>query len=114
MQTFNIYRFISIANHRHKNVEQDNDAVATSLHQIRRENEVAIKLRKNLEHEMIVLEERKQASLLINTDSLILQDNCDRLTCSLLYTEVIQQFLNIVTLCRRFEIEYAFTYMISA
>ena len=34
-----------------------------SLQQIRRENEVAIKLRKNLEHEMVVLEERKAVSL---------------------------------------------------
>ena len=33
-----------------------------SLQQIRRENEVAVKLRKNLEHEMVVLEERKAVS----------------------------------------------------
>ena len=57
------FRFISISSHRHKSVEKDHDGVATSLHQIRRENEVAFKLRKNLEHEMIVLEERKQVGL---------------------------------------------------
>ncbi|XP_053409232.1 uncharacterized protein LOC123561373 isoform X4 [Mercenaria mercenaria] len=60
-----VERFMSIANHRNDNVQQDHDAVATSLHQIRRENEVAVKLRKNLEHEMIVLEERKQGTIKI-------------------------------------------------
>lgn len=36
-----------------------------SLNHIKRENEVALKLRKLLEHEMIVLEERKQGTIKI-------------------------------------------------
>lgn len=59
-----LFRFISVANHRYGTVHKDHDAVATSLQQIRRENEVAVKLRKNLEHEMVVLEERKQVKYL--------------------------------------------------
>ncbi|XP_052258855.1 uncharacterized protein LOC127863384 isoform X2 [Dreissena polymorpha] len=60
-----VERFISTASLRHKTIEKDHDAVATSLQQIRRENEVATKLRKNLEHEMTVLEERKQGTVKI-------------------------------------------------
>lgn len=37
-------------------------AVTKTLQQIRRENEVAIKLKKQLEHEMVVLTERKAVS----------------------------------------------------
>lgn len=36
-----------------------------SLNHIKRENEVALKLKKLLEHEMIVLEERKQGTIKI-------------------------------------------------
>ena len=56
------YRFISVASSRHSSINTDHKGVATSLHQIRRENEIAVKLRKNLEHEMVVLEERKAVS----------------------------------------------------
>ena len=55
-------RFISLASCRHNGINKDHEGVATSLQQIRRENEVAVKLRKNLEHEMVVLEERKAVS----------------------------------------------------
>ena len=47
---------------RHSSINTDHKGVATSLQQIRRENEIAVKLRKNLEHEMVVLEERKAVS----------------------------------------------------
>lgn len=40
-------------------------SVTKSLNHIKRENEVALKLRKLLEHEMIVLEERKQGTIKI-------------------------------------------------
>ena len=51
-----------MASSRHSSINTDHKGVATSLHQIRRENEIAVKLRKNLEHEMVVLEERKAVS----------------------------------------------------
>ena len=51
-----------MASSRHTSINTDHKGVATSLHQIRRENEIAVKLRKNLEHEMVVLEERKAVS----------------------------------------------------
>ena len=52
-----------MASSRHSSINTDHKGVATSLHQIRRENEIAVKLRKNLEHEMVVLEERKAVSI---------------------------------------------------
>ena len=52
-------RFISLSNERHAEIEDTHSAVTKTLEQIRQENEMAIKLKKQLEHEMVVLEERK-------------------------------------------------------
>ncbi|KAH9514965.1 hypothetical protein Btru_021540, partial [Bulinus truncatus] len=60
-----VYRFITLANERLKEVESTHDAVTTTLKQIRHENELAIKLKKQLEHEKIVLEERKAGTVKI-------------------------------------------------
>lgn len=51
-----------MANTKHAEINDIHDAVSKSLNQIKSENEVAIKLRKQLEHEMVVLEERKAVS----------------------------------------------------
>lgn len=56
-----------MANARYEDVNVGQEAVTKSLNQIRRENEVAVKLRKQMEHEMIVLEERKAVSILFYT-----------------------------------------------
>lgn len=60
---FSSYRYISLASARHNDVEEVQLSVTKSLNQIRKENEVATKLRKQLEHELIVLEERKMVSI---------------------------------------------------
>jgi hypothetical protein len=51
-----------LANTKHAEINDIHDAVSKSLNQIKSENEVAVKLRKQLEHEMVVLEERKAVS----------------------------------------------------
>lgn len=58
-------RYISLASAKNQEVCSDHDSVTKSLNHIKRENEVALKLRKLLEHEMIVLEERKQGTIKI-------------------------------------------------
>ncbi|XP_069115919.1 uncharacterized protein [Argopecten irradians] len=60
-----VERYISLASTKHKEVNEVHEAVTSSLNQIRRENEVAMKLRKQQEHEMIVLEERKAGTIKI-------------------------------------------------
>ncbi|KAJ8316357.1 hypothetical protein KUTeg_006371 [Tegillarca granosa] len=62
-----VERYISLASARHKDVEEVQLSVTKSLNQIRKENEVATKLRKQLEHELIVLEERKMSTIRILT-----------------------------------------------
>ncbi|XP_052060514.1 uncharacterized protein LOC127700861 isoform X4 [Mytilus californianus] len=58
-----VERYISLANTKHFEINDINDAVSKSLRQIKSENEVAVKLRKQLEHEMVVLEERKASAV---------------------------------------------------
>lgn len=58
-------RYISLATAKNSEVKTDHDSVTKSLNHIKRENEVALKLKKLLEHEMIVLEERKQGTIKI-------------------------------------------------
>ncbi|XP_076457719.1 uncharacterized protein LOC143291635 isoform X3 [Babylonia areolata] len=60
-----VEKFISLANERHAEIEETQQAVTKTLEQIRHENEMAIKLKKQLEHEMIVLEERKAGTIKI-------------------------------------------------
>uniref|UniRef100_K1PIP3 Dynein beta chain, flagellar outer arm n=1 Tax=Magallana gigas TaxID=29159 RepID=K1PIP3_MAGGI len=60
-----VERYISLASAKNQEVCSDHDSVTKSLNHIKRENEVALKLRKLLEHEMIVLEERKQGTIKI-------------------------------------------------
>ncbi|KAK6172547.1 hypothetical protein SNE40_016179 [Patella caerulea] len=60
-----VERFISIASCRHKDVNDVQQSVTKTLTNIQRENEVAIKLNKQLEHEMVVLEERKAGTIRI-------------------------------------------------
>lgn len=57
-----IFRYISLANTKHAEINDIHDAVSKSLSQIKSENEIAVKLKKQLEHEMVVLEERKAVS----------------------------------------------------
>lgn len=63
--TWAFCRYISLASAKNQEVCSDHDSVTKSLNHIKRENEVALKLRKLLEHEMIVLEERKQGTIKI-------------------------------------------------
>ncbi|XP_071095883.1 uncharacterized protein [Haliotis cracherodii] len=60
-----VERFISLTCSRHSDVNEVQMAVTKTLQQIRRENEVAIKLKKQLEHEMVVLTERKAGTIKI-------------------------------------------------
>ncbi|XP_070202269.1 uncharacterized protein [Littorina saxatilis] len=60
-----VEKFISLANERHAEIEDTHNAVTKTLEQIRHENEMAIKLKKQLEHEMVVLEERKAGTIKI-------------------------------------------------
>ncbi|XP_055866060.1 uncharacterized protein LOC106055129 isoform X2 [Biomphalaria glabrata] len=60
-----VLRFISLAKERYEEVESTHDAVTTTLKQISHENELANKLKKQLEHEKIVLEERKAGTIKI-------------------------------------------------
>nr|XP_022320176.1 dynein beta chain, flagellar outer arm-like isoform X6 [Crassostrea virginica] len=60
-----VERYISLATAKNSEVKTDHDSVTKSLNHIKRENEVALKLKKLLEHEMIVLEERKQGTIKI-------------------------------------------------
>lgn len=59
-----ISRFISLASERYTEIDQSHQVVTTTLEQIRHENELAVKLKKQLEHEMVVLEERKAVSFM--------------------------------------------------
>lgn len=60
-----IERFLNLASTRNHDISEVHTAVTTSLEQIQHENEVATKLRKQLEHEMVVLDERKAVSVLL-------------------------------------------------
>ncbi|XP_056010102.1 uncharacterized protein LOC125667097 [Ostrea edulis] len=60
-----VERYISLATAKNEEVNTGHKSVTKSLNHIKRENEVALKLRKLLEHEMIVLEERKQGTIKI-------------------------------------------------
>ncbi|GFS27875.1 dynein beta chain, flagellar outer arm [Elysia marginata] len=60
-----VERFISLANTKNSEVNRTHETVTKTLQQIRRENEVAIRLKKQLEHEMVVLEERKAGTIKI-------------------------------------------------
>ena len=48
--------------HRHQAIHQEHIAVTRALQHINRENKLATKLQKQLEHELVVLEERKEVS----------------------------------------------------
>ncbi|XP_023931015.1 dynein beta chain, ciliary-like [Lingula anatina] len=60
-----VERFISVANARHSEIGHSHDMVTKALEQIHRENTLATKLHKQLEHEKIVLEERKAGTIKI-------------------------------------------------
>ena len=60
------HRFISLANERHDEIEETQKAVTKTLETIRQENEMAIRLKKQLDHEMVVLEERKAVRVLFS------------------------------------------------
>ncbi|GFO25145.1 dynein beta chain, ciliary-like, partial [Plakobranchus ocellatus] len=60
-----VERFISLANAKNKEVNRTHETVTKTLQQIRHENEVAIRLKKQLEHEMVVLQERKAGTIKI-------------------------------------------------
>ncbi|KAK3108743.1 hypothetical protein FSP39_014630 [Pinctada imbricata] len=60
-----VERFMSLATCKNEEVNTDHEVVNKSLNKIKHENEVALKLRKLLEHEMVVLEERKEGTVKI-------------------------------------------------
>jgi len=60
-----VERYISLSGGRHGEVEDTHEAVGRTLEQIRHENTVAIRLKKQLEHEMVVLDERKAGTIKI-------------------------------------------------
>ena len=50
--------------HRHQAIHQEHIAVTRALQHINRENKLATKLQKQLEHELVVLEERKEVGFI--------------------------------------------------
>ena len=58
------FRFLSMYRHRHQAIQQEHVTVTKALTHINRENKLAAKLQKQLEHEIIVLEERKEVGAL--------------------------------------------------
>ncbi|XP_064650622.1 uncharacterized protein LOC135502065 isoform X3 [Lineus longissimus] len=60
-----VERFISLANARHADIHHHHAIAKSALAQIQRENMLATRLRKQLEHEKMVLEERKAGTVRI-------------------------------------------------
>ena len=60
-----VERFISLANERYKHIDETHNSMQFMMEQIQIENAMANRLRKELEHERVVLEERKRGTVRI-------------------------------------------------
>ena len=60
------FRYISLARTRYGEIIEQHEAITSALGRIYKENELAAKLHKQLEHEKIVLEERIAVSGVFN------------------------------------------------
>ena len=58
-----ITSFVSMMFERKRHIESEHETVTTALQYINRENKLATRLKKQLEHELIVLEERKEVQM---------------------------------------------------
>lgn len=52
------FRYISLANRRYSEIIAQHESITTALDQIYKENDLAARLHRQLEHERIVLDER--------------------------------------------------------
>eukprot|EP00057_Strongylocentrotus_purpuratus_P006394 XP_011660868.1 PREDICTED: dynein beta chain, flagellar outer arm [Strongylocentrotus purpuratus] len=58
-----VERFLSMYKQRQAKIHEEHLTVTKALHHINRENKLAMRLQKQLEHELVVLEERKEGTI---------------------------------------------------
>ncbi|XP_033641711.1 dynein beta chain, flagellar outer arm-like [Asterias rubens] len=58
-----VERFLSMYHHRQQKIQTEHVTVTRALEHINKENKLATKLQKQLEHELVVLEERKEGTV---------------------------------------------------